>query len=152
MPTVKVEETVDVEREALFAVMADHEGFGRFSGIEKCVLVRAGRDERNGVGALRRVHFNGPVVLEEEIVAYDAPSSYEYLIRRARPLRMKHTLGRVELEAVNANRTKVVWTSTFEFPVPILGKALGKRAAAQATRGFRKVIREAAALAMKQAA
>jgi uncharacterized protein YndB with AHSA1/START domain len=151
MPTVRVEETVDVARAALFAVMTDHEGFGRFSGIEKCVLVRAGRDERNGAGALRRVH-SGPVVLEEEIIAYDAPSSYEYRIRRARPLRMNHTLGRVEFESVDANRTKVVWTSTFEFPLPILGKAIGKRAAAQVTRGFRKVIREAAALAMKQAA
>lgn len=152
MPTIRVEETVDVSRDALFAVLTDHEGYGRFRGVQKCELIRTGRPERNGLGALRRVHLGGPAVLDEEIVAYDAPNGYEYLIRRARPLRIRHTLGRVELEALHANRTKVVWTSTFEFPLPVIGKPIGKRVAAQMTRAFRATIHQAAALAVEQAA
>jgi hypothetical protein len=152
VPTVRVEETVEVARDALFAVLTDHEGYGRFPGVAKCKLLRAGRRERNGLGALRRVYLGGPTVLDEEIVAYDAPSSYEYRIRRARPLPIRHTLGRVELEALGGDRTKVVWTSTFEFPLPIVGRAIGKRAAAQLARGFKAAIREAATLAVDQAA
>ena len=152
MPTIRVEETVDVARDALFAVLTDHEGYGRFRGVQKCELIQTGRPERNGLGAVRRVYLGGPTVLDEEIVAYDAPSHYEYLIRRARPLRIRHTLGRVELEALDANRTKVVWTSTFEFPLPILGRPIGKRVAAQMTRAFSATIHKAATLAVDQAA
>jgi hypothetical protein len=152
MVTVRVERTVDVARDSLFAVFADHEGYGRFRGVKKCELIRPGRDERNGLGALRRVHLGGPTVLDEEIVAYDAPHSYEYRIVRARPLPVKHTLGRVELEALDANRTKVVWTSTFDIPIPIIGKAISERAAVQFTRAFDATILAAAALATEQAA
>jgi hypothetical protein len=152
MVTVRVERTVDVARDSLFAVFADHEGYGRFRGVKKCELIRPGRDERNGLGALRRVHLGGPTVLDEEIVAYDAPHSYEYRIVRARPLPVKHTLGRVELEALDANRTKVVWTSTFDIPIPIIGKAISERVAVQFTRAFDATILAAAALATEQAA
>ena len=65
---------------------------------------------------------------------------------------MKHTLGRVELEALDANRTKVVWTSTLEIPIPIIGKAISERAAVQFTRAFEATILAAAALATEQAA
>lgn len=152
MPSVRVEETVEVARNALFAVFADHEGYGRFRGVKKCELIRTGRSERNGLGAIRRVHLAGPVVLDEEIVAFDAPNSYEYRIIRARPISVKHTLGRVELEALDANRTRVLWTSTFEIPIPIIGKAMSERVAVQFTRAFKATIHAAAALATKQAA
>ncbi|MBT8469775.1 MAG: SRPBCC family protein [Deltaproteobacteria bacterium] len=152
MPTIRVEETVEVPRDALFAVLLDHEGYGRFRGVRKCELIRTGRPERNGLGAVRRVHLGGPVVLDEEIVAYDAPNRYEYLIRRARPLPIRHTLGRVELESLHENQTKVTWTSTFEFPLPIIGGPMGKRVAARMTEAFRATIHKAAQLAVQQAA
>ena len=152
MPTIEVEETVGVARDALFAILTDHEGYGRFPGVAKSELLRAGEGERNGLGALRRVHLGGPIVLDEEIVAFDAPCTYEYLIRRSRPLPIRHRLGRVELASLDANRTKVRWVSTFEFPIPLIGKAIGKRAAAQMARGFRATIRKAARLAAEQAA
>ena len=152
MPTVRVEQTVDVARDALFAVFADHEGYGRFPGVKKCELIRPGRVERNGLGAVRRVHLGGPTVLDEEIIAYDAPNSYEYRIVRARPIPVKHTLGRMEFEALDVNRTKVVWTSTFEILIPIFGKAINARAAVEFTRGFKATIHAAAMLATKRAA
>lgn len=152
MPTVRVEETVDVGRDALFAVLTDHEGFDRFGGVRKCELIRLGDEERNGLGALRRVHLDQGEVLDEAIVAFDAPHSYEYRVVRARPLPVKHTLGRIELEAIDTHRTKVTWTSTFDIPVPIVGKAIGKRAAPQFARAFRATIRSAAELAVQQAA
>lgn len=152
MPTIRIEETVDAAQEELFAVLSDHEGASRFPGVRKCELVRPGREERNGLGALRRVYLRGATVLDEEIVAYDPPNSYEYRVRRARPLPVRHTLGRIELEALGPSRTNVIWVSTFEVPLPIVGKAIAKRAVAQFSRAFRATIRTAASLAVKQAA
>jgi hypothetical protein len=152
MPTIRVEQVVDASRDALFAVLTDHEGYGRFSGVKKCELIRTGRTERNGLGALRRVHLGGPTVLDEEIVAYDAPHSFEYRIVRARPVPVNHTLGRVEFEALGANRTRVAWTSTFEIQLPVVGKWVSKRAAVQFTRGFEATIQMAGTLAAGHAA
>ena len=147
MPTVHVEEIVDAPRDALFAVLTDHESYGRFRGVQSCTLIRDGKPARNGLGAIRRVHLGGPAVLDEEIVVFDPPAAYEYRVIRARPFPVKHTLGRVELEAIGPNRTKVTWVSTFEIPVPIIGKRFASHAAPRFARAFRTTIQTAAALA-----
>ena len=152
MPTVRVEEIVDAPRDALFAVLTDHEGADRFRGVQSCTLIRDGKPERNGLGAVRRVHLGGPAVLDEEIVVFDPPAVYEYRVIRARPLPVEHTLGRVELEALDANRTKVTWVSTFEITVPVVGKRIGNHAAPRFARAFRSTIRTAATLALDAAA
>lgn len=152
MPTVQIEETVDADREALFAALTDHEGYGRFPGVQSCTLVREGDSERNGLGAVRRVHLGGPAVLDEEIVVFETPALYEYRVIRARPFPVKHELGRVELEALAERRTKVLWTSTFEIAVPIIGKRIGNHAASQFAKAFRATIRRAAELTVREAA
>lgn len=152
MPTVRVEQVVDASRDALFAVLTDHEGYGRFPGVKKCELIQTGHTDRNGLGALRRVYLGGPTVLDEEIVAYDAPHHFEYRIVRARPVPVKHILGRVEFEAIGPSRTRVVWVSTFEIPLPLIGKSVSKRIAVQFTRAFETTIHVAAGIAARQAA
>lgn len=152
MPTVSVEEVVDVAREPLFAVLTDHENYARFRGVRSCTLIRDGKPERNGLGAVRRVHLGGPAVLDEEIVVFEPPAVYEYRVIRARPFPVKHTLGRVELDALDANRTKVTWTSTFDIAVPVVGKRIGNHAASQFARAFRSTIRTAATLVLNAAA
>ena len=147
VPRVRVENTVDVPREALFAVLSDHAGYDRFPGITGSELIQPGTQERNGLGAVRRIRLGGPTVLDEEIVAYDAPNSFEYRITRARPLPLHHTLGRVEFIAIDPNHTKVVWTSEFDIPVPIVGRSIGKYLEGRLSRGFKAAIRAAAALA-----
>lgn len=152
MPTVRVEEVVEATREDLFAVLTDHERTDRFRGVQSCTLIQDGKPDRNGLGAVRRVHLGGPAVLDEEIVVFDPPTVYEYRVIRARPFPVKHTLGRVELEPLDENRTKVTWTSTFDIPVPVIGKRFAKHAASQFTRAFRSAIHTAAELASKTAA
>ena len=152
MPTVNVEEVVSADRDALFSVLTDHARYDRFRGVQSCTLVREGKHERNGLGAVRRVHLGGPAVLDEEIVVFERPAVYEYRVIRARPFPVDHTLGRVKLEALDASRTRVIWTSTFEVAVPIVGKRIGSHAASQFARAFRATIREAAKLTLEDAA
>jgi ribosome-associated toxin RatA of RatAB toxin-antitoxin module len=151
MPTVTVEETVDASRDDLFAVLTDHERYDRFRGVQACTLIKEGNTERNGLGAIRRVHLGGPAVLDEEIVVFERPAVYEYRIIRARPFPVQHPLGRVEFEALDAQRTTVVWTSTFEIGVPLIGTRIGNHAASQFARAFRSTIRTAADLAIQKA-
>ena len=87
-------------------------------------------------------------LLDEEIVVFERPSVFEYRIVRARPFPVNHTLGRVELEALEPNRTKVTWTSTFEVAVPIVGKRIGNHAASQFAKAFRSTIQAAEKLAL----
>ena len=100
MPTIRVEQVVDAPRDALFAVLTDHEGYGRFSGVKKCELIRTGRTERNGLGALRRVHLGGPTVLDEEIVRGEAlpirPSDSGVFLGDGSALRRGEFRGEVE--------------------------------------------------------
>lgn len=152
MPTIQVEETVNVGREALFDVLTDHEKSDRFRGVQSCTLIQEGTHERNGLGAVRRVKLGGPALLDEAIVVFERPEVYEYRIVRSRPFPIKHTLGRVELEALGANRTKVTWTSTFEVSVPVVGKRIGNHAAPQFARLFRSAIHTAAKAALDAAA
>ena len=42
-------------------------------------------------------------MLDEEIVVFERPAVYEYRVIRARPFPVEHTLGRVELQALDAN-------------------------------------------------
>ena len=152
MPTVSVEEVVDVGREALFAVLTDHESYGRFRGVQSCTLICDGKPERNGLGAIRRAQLGGPAVLDEEIVVFEAPAVYEYRVIRARPFPVKHTLGRVELEALGPNRTKVTWTSIFDIALPVVGKRIANHAAPRFERAFRSTIQTAATFALDAAA
>ncbi|MDX1570385.1 MAG: SRPBCC family protein [Xanthomonadales bacterium] len=139
MRTVHVEEVVGLPIEAVFELLADHADYDRLPGITKAELLRKGKEDRNGVGALRRIHL-GDVVLDEEIVAFDPPRRLEYRIVASRPVRVDHKLGRVTLEPVG-DSTRVTWTSTFAVRFPLIGWFVTRRAAKQFERGFHRVLR-----------
>ena len=147
MPVVKVEEIIDVPRSAFFDVISDHARYDRFPGIRGAELLQPGHEEKNGVGAVRRIRLSGPMVLDEEIVAYEAPTGFSYRIIRVRPLPVRHEIGIIELTELSPERTKVLWTSTFEVPLPIVGGLIGKQVVRQFTQGFRAIIFTAAKLA-----
>lgn len=146
MPLVRVEETMDVPIQALFDVLSDHARYDRFPGVKSSELIQQGTDHKNGVGAVRRIGL-GAAVLEEEILEYDPPNAFSYRITRVKPLPVRHRMGRVELESLGPNQTKIVWWSDFEVALPIVGGFLSKQLAGQFTRGFKGTIRAAAKLA-----
>lgn len=55
-------------------------------------------------------------MLDEEIVVFEPPGVYEYRIIPARPFPVKHKLGRVELEALDANSFPVHSGVPFDDP------------------------------------
>jgi uncharacterized protein YndB with AHSA1/START domain len=142
--SVRVERRLAATPEAVFEIVSDHARYDRFQGIRRAELARTGRPKPNGVGAVRWVWI-GPLRFEEEVTAYDAPRRLDYVIRRVRWLPFRHEGGSIRLEPDGAG-THAVWTSTFEIPVPLLGRVLDRVFARELARGFGRVLERSAEL------
>jgi uncharacterized protein YndB with AHSA1/START domain len=142
--TVRVEKTIAAPIERVFELISDHAGYSRFPGIQHSELLREGDEERNGVGAVRRVHSR-PLRFEEEVTRFERPSRMDYLIREVNaPIR--HLGGSMVLEE-RGSGTHVVWTSSFEYTLRRGGGLLDAVAVPVVSRGFRRVLDEVERLA-----
>ncbi|GAB4196140.1 MAG: hypothetical protein Tsb002_29280 [Wenzhouxiangellaceae bacterium] len=136
MYTIRVERTLQVPIDQVFAVLSDHANYHRFPGIRGSRLLRPGTDERNGVGAVREIRV-GPSVLEEEIILYEPPYKLGYRMIRSRPIKVNHVKGQIDLRPAG-DATHAVWESVFEIQIPWLGSWLEQRAGPQFERGFQR--------------
>ncbi len=108
--------------ERVWEFLSDQEGYTFASVVSKATLLREGRGERNGVGAVVRVRAMGAPVTWE-IVTFEPPVCLEYRITKVL-LPMRHEIGAVEF-TTRGDGTDVRWTSSFEVPIPVIGWFLG---------------------------
>lgn len=144
MRTIDVRRTLHAPAERVFEVLADHEGYVRFPGVRSAKLLRPGKGERNGVGALRAIDI-GTAWFEEEITVFERPTRMEYRIVRSRPP-LVHELGRLTFAAV-PDGVHVTWTSTFHVAIPVIGGLATAIAARQMERAFAATLEVAERLA-----
>lgn len=116
--TIVVMHTIPAPIGDVFDVLSDHAGYTAFKGIKGARLLQEGEDDRNGLGAVRRIELGG-VWFEEVITAFDRPGRMDYKILRSRPP-IEHELGSIRLETTEQG-TKVTWTSTFRVRIPLIG-------------------------------
>ena len=133
MKTITVKRVVKAPIERVFDVIADHANYKSFPGIKDSKLVREGKTEKNGVGALREINA-GPAWFQEEITAYERPRRLDYLIVKARPP-LKHEGGSVRL-APHPDGCEVTWTTTIGVAIPLLGALLDRIMLPQLERGL----------------
>ena len=148
--TIRVEKHLDAPPEALFEVLADHDGYDRFAGVRRAEVVTPGDPAPNGLGAMRRIWI-GPLRFEEKITAYEPPARLDYLIVDLRGVPFRHEGGSIRLTASGAG-TDALWTSSFEIPIPLIGGALDWAFSARLERGFEQVLERSAELATERAA
>ena len=120
MFSIHVERTLNKPIADVFAVISDHANYAQFKGVDASTLLTEGKEERNGLGAVREVVAAGST-LHEEIVAYDPPFLLAYKIIHSKPLPYDHQLGEVTLEAKDDNTTHVIWRSQGHITIPLLG-------------------------------
>ncbi len=137
MARIDLDKTVAGPIDEVFEALSDHAGYTRFRGFSTAELVREGTEERNGVGALRRLVVR-PLRFEEEITGFERPTRMDYLIRKVN-LPFRHDGGTITLSET-ATGTRVLWRSTFTVPVPVIGPALGALLAAGIRRGFVRLL------------
>jgi uncharacterized protein YndB with AHSA1/START domain len=142
--SIRVERVLDAAPSGLFEVLADHQRYDRFDGIRRAELIRQGDPAPNGLGALRHVWI-GPLRFEEEITAFEPPRRLDYAIRHVRGLPFRHDVGSIRLSP-EGGRTRAVWTSSFEVPVPLIGALIDRLFAARLERGFGRLLERSAAL------
>ena len=129
MHEVRVTHEFNFDIEKVFAGASDHITFLSTSKIT-CRMKRGGTNNSNGLGAMREVR-NGMLRFEEEITAFDSPNAYEYRIVSLRgpfnlQLPFRHEMGRLELHALD-EKTRLVWTSRFELPMPLIGRWIERK-------------------------
>ena len=133
MKTITITRTLKAPPERVFDIIADHANYKDFPGIRDSKLVREGKADKNGVGALREIDA-GKAWFQEEITAYDRPRRLDYLIVKSRPP-LEHQGGSVRLEP-DAAGCKVTWTTTVGVKIPLIGGLLDKLLVPQLERGL----------------
>jgi uncharacterized protein YndB with AHSA1/START domain len=148
MARVEVERTLAAPIEDVFELLSNHEGYTRFRGFSLAELVREGEGERNGVGALRRLHTGG-LKFDEEITAFERPTRMDYVIREVNaPL--QHEGASIVLSPAEAG-TRVRWTSTSTMRIPLVGGLAAAVASVAIRRGFVRVLEDVERLAREAA-
>ena len=139
MKTITVTRTINAPIEKVFDLLADHANYKAHFGVKESKLVKEGKPDRNGLGAVRYID-SGPIQFEEEITLYDRPRRYDYLITKcSAPL--EHQGGSIRFESVG-NATKVTWTSVMRVRVPIIGGLLTKVLANKIGQAFGSMLKE----------
>ena len=138
---IKVERIINKPIEAVFDLLADHEGYAKFKGVKAAKVIEPGQTEKNGLGALRYINL-GAVNFDERITHFDRPNRLDYLIERSSPLPFKHQLGSITLSE-QQGATKVTWVSQGAIGIPLLGKLfLDKIFEKQGTIGFSSLLKQ----------
>lgn len=138
---IVVEQSINTSATAqrMWEVLTDHESMPRwFPAVKKVTLDPPGKDDRNGLGAIRHVKALGPTVVEE-VVEWDAPHHYAYVLLRGAPIR-DH---RGDVSVVETPQgARATWRIRFEPTIPLSGLVLRpfmKRLAGALLRGAAKL-------------
>lgn len=122
MYTIDVSTHINAPIEQVWGLLSDQEAYTFASVVSEAKLLQRGKSEKDGVGAVVRVRAMGAPVTWE-IVAFEPPARLEYRITRVL-LPMRHEKGVLEF-TTRGEGTDVRWTSSFEVPVPVVGRVLG---------------------------
>ncbi|MGM8884473.1 SRPBCC family protein [Psychrobacter sp. 1U2] len=137
---IKVERIVKKPINEVFEAISDHASYGSFKAVGTAKLVTEGDEERNGVGALRTIQ-TGPVKFWERITAFERPTHMQYKIEKAKPVKMKHDKGVIDLKDLGDGTTQVTWVSEGRIAVPIIGRVLDRKMQKQGTVGFNSILK-----------
>ena len=111
---VVVEEIIAATADQVFAVIGD------FAGLEKNEMIKDFTVTGSGVGAVRSITLTNGGVIEERLEKHDAKArTFTYaIINEQTALPVAKYVSTVVVSAVDANSSRINWSSDFE-PVGI---------------------------------
>jgi uncharacterized protein YndB with AHSA1/START domain len=136
--SIDIDETINLPRNRVFTVFADHASFGKMLGAPIKRIQDSQDADPNGLGSVRKIGI-GPIGLEETIINFEPDSLIEYTITSVSPI--SNHLGRIRFSDAGDNATRVHYTITFEDKVPFLGKLVAPALETGIRKGIRKVPR-----------
>ncbi len=103
--------------EHVWSILSDHEGMSAWAPGLKVRLEEEGAEERNGVGAVRRIDLPGPLpAIVEEITEFEPDVRLGYRAVSGVPLR--NYRGDVELKRLGSG-TEIVYTVSADHRLPL---------------------------------
>lgn len=134
MKAVEVKVKIDAPAERVWEILTDYEEWTFFREIGKAELLQRGKDDKAGVGAIRKLRLNGlPFV--EEITAFEPPKYLEYVLRKSAIPGQRET-ARNEL-SMSGGVTELRWSAQLEMDIPVIGKLLEPALQKMTARTFR---------------
>jgi hypothetical protein len=104
----------------VFAVVSDARRWHEWTFVPRSELEREGEPAPDGVGAMRKLG-RAPFISREEVVAYEPPRRYGYVLRSGLPVRSYRAEVLLEPDGTG---TAITWTGHVE-PLPATGPAMG---------------------------
>lgn len=133
--------TVSAPIDAVWKVLADHEGLSNWAPGITAALTSPGLPDTNGVGAVRRISTSLPMPpIVEEVTAFEPGRRMAYKAIAGMPLRNYH--GDVVLEET-AGGTAISYTVGADQRVPLVEKALTKVIATGLLNGLVRAVKKA---------
>lgn len=133
---INIDETINLPRNRVFAVFADHTRFGKMLGAP-VKRIRDSQDaDPNGQGSVRKIGI-GPIGAKETIITFKPDSLIEYKIIGVSPI--ANHFGRISFSDAGDKATRVQYTITFDDKVPFLGKLLAPVLETGIRKGIRKL-------------
>ena len=136
----------NASREAVWALVADAEGWSRWGAWSSVEIRREGNPPPAGLGAIKALtsQTRRPIVSVEEITVFEPPARLGYkLIEGGLPLR--DYVASITLEPAAEGGTDITWRSQFNAKIPLTGgmfrRALGRFIQATAERLAREAER-----------
>ncbi|MFF0739508.1 SRPBCC family protein [Streptomyces sp. NPDC004111] len=126
METLTVRRVIAAPIADVFDWCAVSTHYTRSPFILRARLARPGAGAPYGVGAVR-LHTWTIGWFRERITAYHPPYDFDYTVERSFPP-ARHELGRMTFAEVEGG-TEVLWTTAFEVPLPLVGKAFARSVA-----------------------
>jgi uncharacterized protein YndB with AHSA1/START domain len=137
---IKVERIVKKPIGEVFEAISDHASYAQFPSVGIAKLLNEGDEERNGKGALRTVE-TGPFKVWERITAFERPVHMQYQIEQAKPIKMDHYKGIIDLKDLGDGTTHVTWISEGKMVVPIIGRFFDNKMQKQGTGVFHSMLK-----------
>ena len=136
MEKIEVFDEFNFSPEEVWKLLTDHERYAEYANLQESSILKKGDTEKNGFGAVRKIH-TGKIEFIEEVKVFDKPVRFDYLIIEC-TIPIKHIGGTILLEKTDFG-TRLNWTSQFEMPEGT-SPAIGRGARASSAKMFKEIL------------
>ena len=96
---IQIHQSFNAPVETIFAILSDHESFGKVLATHIRRVVDSPDENKNGVGSVRRIRSFFLPAFEETIVTFEPNTLIEYVVSKGSPI--KNHKGRMQFSQRN---------------------------------------------------